>query len=408
MNTRFLLLLILLAQFIPLEAQYMRVSTSPAEVYAGGTFTVMFSIVKSYPGEPESKNKLLGFQVRFILPDGWNATPKEIWGYDAKGNSLYGRSAWVDNRTARVKSGEEVYEAWISIVVRVPAWESAGQRSITAFINATIQYPNNTVGEVRAASTGYVYVKEFSPLVYLSLDKYIVAPPQTIQGNLTIALTNPLPPVSLENVSIRVSYQGTDVLKRFFYRIIYPERLEMPFQLQIPADAPAGDYSLDFSMSFIADGRPNEVHESRNISVIRPANISLEILSLTERISPWENASITVKISNPSMFTAKNVQVHIEEDGILNTFKIGDVPPGYAENRRICFRVDKPVSISIWASWMNEGENTPRRTEKIQRSISVGYPYYIYVLVALALAGGLLYAKRTVKRKAERRGDTEA
>lgn len=403
MRTKFVLLLILLIQFIPLKAQYMNVSTTPAEIYAGGTATVMFNIVKSYPGKPESGNKLLGFQVRFILPEGWNATPKEIWGYDARGNSLYGRGSWLDNRTARVNRGEEIIEAWISLVVRVPAWETAGQKSITVLINATIQYPNGTIKEIRAASTGYINVKEFSPLVYLNLDKYCVTPPQSIQGNLTIALMSPLPDVSLSNVSVKVNYQGREVLKRLFYKIIYPEKLEIPFLIQVPIDAPAGDYKLEVSISFFAGGKSKDLHISRNISVIRPANISLEIISFTDRISPWENASVIVKISNPSAFTAKNVQVHVEEDGILNTLKIGDMPPGYAENRKISMKVERSVNIFIWASWMNEGESAPRRTEKIQRSISVGYPYYIYAIMLLAVIGGLVYAKRAIKHKVETR-----
>ncbi|MGC9020168.1 MAG: hypothetical protein ACP5KE_03065 [Candidatus Methanodesulfokora sp.] len=404
MRTRLLMLLILLIiQLIPVGAQYMNVSTTPAQVYAGGTATVMFNIVKSYPGKPESENKLLGFRVRFMLPEGWNATPKEIWGYDVKGNSLYGRGFWLDNRTVVVNRGEEIMEAWISIVVRVPAWETAGQKNIMAFINATIQYPNGTIKEVRAASAGNIYVKEFSPLIYLNLDKYSVAPPQTIQGNLTIALMSPLPDVSLSNVSVKINYQDIDILKRFFYKIIYPSKLEIPFLLQVPVDAPAGDHKLEVSMSFIADGKLKEVHVSRNVSVIRPANISLEIVSMPERVFPWENASIIVKISNPSMFTAKNVQVHIEEDGILNTLKIGDMPPGYAENRKISMKLEKPVNVFIWASWVNEGENAPRRTEKIQRSISVGYPHYIYIIVVLIVIGGLIYAKRAVKHKTETR-----
>ncbi|MGY0288023.1 MAG: hypothetical protein ACUX7D_04480 [Candidatus Methanodesulfokora washburnensis] len=391
-----LILLVLLTQFIPLRAQYMGVSTRPTEVYAGGTITVMFNIVKSYPGSPESKNKLLGFQVRFILPNEWNATSKEIWGYDVKGNSLYGRGVWVDNRTAKVNRGDEIIEAWVSIIARVPAWEAEGQKSITVLINATIQYPNGTIKEVRAVSTGYVYVKEFSPFVYLNLDRYYVIPPQIVQGNLTIAVMNPLPAINLDNVSVKISYQGKNILEKFFYKIA---RAEIPFQLRIPADAPAGDYSLDVSISFFADGKQKEIRISRNVSVRKPANISLEIISLTDRIAPWENASVTMKISNPSAFTAKNVQVHIEENGILNTFRIGDMPSGYAENRKISFRVERSTSISIWASWTDEGESTPKRTEKIQRSVSVGYPYYIYILVALVVIGGVIYAKRAVKHK---------
>jgi hypothetical protein len=362
----------------------------------GGTITVMFNIVKSYLEARESKNKLLGFQVRFILPNEWNATSKEIWGYDVKGNSLYGRGVWVDNRTAKVNRGDEIIEAWVSIIARVPAWEAEGQKSITVLINATIQYPNGTIKEVRAVSTGYVYVKEFSPFVYLNLDRYYVIPPQIVQGNLTIAVMNPLPAINLDNVSVKISYQGKNILEKFFYEIA---RAEIPFQLRIPADAPAGDYSLDVSISFFADGKQKEIHISRNVSVRKPANISLEIISLTDRITPWENASVTMKISNPSAFTAKNVQVHIEENGILNTFRIGDMPSGYAENRKISFRVERSTSISIWASWTDEGESTPKRTEKIQRSISVGYPYYIYILVALVVIGGVIYAKRAVKHK---------
>ncbi len=374
------------------KAQYTNISVKPESVYSGGLVTVSFDIVESLPGKPKPKTKVLGFEVRFIPPRGWKVFRGEIWGYDEENNALALRGYWKDNRTAVVVKGSPIISSKVSVIMQPSVGERNSTRSIYAIVHAIVLHNNGTVQNISFSLNAKVFVIEWRPRINMTIGPERIVPPGRLRGKVDIYLLSPLPKFDLKDVHLKLTIpdMGIVIRDQRIARIYYPSNTSVTFVVPIRPSMPGGRHEVLFEITYTVDNTTKEFVVRKCFEIRKPASLTIRLISWTSTLTPGQNATLRVSVSNPSNFIAYRSQLHVmTANGDIYTEDLGDLPPGGVRQVTMSIPSSSPGNISVWASWYNEGDSIPSRTPYLIRKLSI-WNWWFVLAVILVLGGAFI------------------
>ncbi len=365
---KILVLVLLFALAVPkgierVECHYAWLSVEPRLVMQGGEFRIRYNLSKFFTlptgGVVVAKRRVREINISVEVPPGLICA---IEGLEVTGNGTITRE--VKGQIARVKAGEDIGTLKLLAKVKVPLDYKEGiyEVRVRAIAREVDQEGNEVF--VDYSTSENVEIRTFGPIFSIRAQPEKVEPPQAVGVIVTIIHDEPVPPINITNLTLRVIPPPpnepqviplVDIFGRSFLVPGRSIRFPRPIYVEIGEETPGGVKEIRAILEFWVLGRKKVIETSTNVTILKETELNLSA-QVPSEASNGSSLNIRLEVTNVGSFKARRVIVLGEIGGSKSVVEVGDINAGEYKVIEMSLPVfgagNETLRISVY--WNNE------------------------------------------------------